>query len=69
MVKAFVAVKRVVDYAVKVRLNAAKTGVELAGVKMSMNPFCEIALEEAVRLKEAKAVTEVRRRRVRRRRS
>jgi hypothetical protein len=39
----------VVDYAVKVRVNPSKTGVELANVKMSMNPFCEIAVEEAVR--------------------
>jgi electron transfer flavoprotein alpha/beta subunit len=51
--KAIVAVKRVVDYAVKVRVKPDKTGVETAGVKMSMNPFCEIAVEEAVRLKEA----------------
>jgi len=43
-----VAVKRVVDYAVKVRVKPDKTGVETAGVKMSLNPFCEIALEEAV---------------------
>lgn len=41
-----VGVKRVVDYAVKVRVNAAKTGMDLKGVKMSMNPFCEIATEE-----------------------
>ncbi len=51
--KAIVAVKRVVDYAVKVRVKPDKTGVDTAGVKMSMNPFCEIAVEEAVRLKEA----------------
>ena len=57
--RAFVAVKRVVDYAVKVRVNAAKTGVEIANVKMSMNPFCEIAVEEAVRLKEKKVVGEI----------
>jgi electron transfer flavoprotein alpha/beta subunit len=57
--RAFVAVKRVVDYAVKVRVNAAKTGVDLSNVKMSMNPFCEIAVEEAVRLKEKKVVSEI----------
>jgi electron transfer flavoprotein beta subunit len=57
--RCFVGVKRVVDYAVKVRVNAAKSGVELANVKMSMNPFCEIAIEEAVRLKEKKVVSEV----------
>jgi electron transfer flavoprotein beta subunit len=51
--RALVAVKRVVDYAVKIRVKADKTGVETAGVKMSMNPFCEIAVEEAMRLKEA----------------
>ena len=59
LLRAFVAVKRVVDYSVKVRVNAAKTGVELANVKMSMNPFCEIAVEEAVRLKERKVVGEI----------
>ena len=57
--KLLVPVKRVVDYAVKVRVNAKKTGIELSGVKMSMNPFCEIALEEAVRLKEKKKVKEI----------
>ena len=51
--KILVPVKRVVDYNVKVRVKADKTGVELANVKMSMNPFDEIAVEEAVRLKEA----------------
>jgi hypothetical protein len=50
--KVLVAVKRVVDYNVKVRVKADNTGVDLANVKMSMNPFCEIAVEEAVRLKE-----------------
>ena len=59
LLRAFVAVKRVVDYSVKVRVNAAKTGVEIANVKMSMNPFCEIAVEEAVRLKEKKIVGEI----------
>jgi electron transfer flavoprotein beta subunit len=57
--RAFVAVKRVVDYSVKVRINAAKTAVDVANVKHSMNPFCEIAVEEAVRLKEKKVVSEV----------
>ena len=50
--KILVAVKRVVDYNVKVRVKADNSGVDLANVKMSMNPFCEIAVEEAVRLKE-----------------
>jgi len=49
-----VGVKRVVDYAVKVRVRADKAAVELKNTKMSMNPFCEIAMEEAVRLKEKK---------------
>lgn len=49
--KVLVAVKRVVDYNVKVRVKADNSGVDLANVKMSMNPFCEIAVEEAVRLK------------------
>jgi electron transfer flavoprotein beta subunit len=57
--KVLVAVKRVVDYNVKIRVKADKTGVELANVKMSMNPFDEIAVEEAVRLKEAGTATEV----------
>jgi len=57
--KVLVAVKRVVDYNVKIRVKADKTGVETANVKMSMNPFDEIAVEEAVRLKEAGTVTEV----------
>jgi electron transfer flavoprotein beta subunit len=57
--KALVAVKRVVDYNVKVRVRSDNTGVELANVKMSMNPFDEIAVEEAVRLKEKGVVTEV----------
>ena len=50
--KALVAVKRVVDYNVKVRVKADQTGVELANVKMSMNPFDEIAVEEGLRLRE-----------------
>lgn len=57
--KALVAVKRVVDYNVKVRVKADQSGVELANVKMSMNPFDEIALEEAIKLKESGVVTEV----------
>src|SRR5574343_1730576 len=57
--KLLVPVKRVVDYNVKVRVKADGTGVELANVKMSMNPFDEIAVEEAVRLKEAGLATEV----------
>ncbi|BCZ85435.1 electron transfer flavoprotein subunit beta (plasmid) [Paraburkholderia terrae] len=57
--KVLVAVKRVVDYNVKVRVTADGTGVDLANVKMSMNPFDEIAVEEAVRLKEAGVATEV----------
>jgi electron transfer flavoprotein beta subunit len=57
--KILVAVKRVVDYNVKVRVKADKTGVETANVKMSMNPFDEIGVEEALRLKEAGIATEV----------
>ncbi len=57
--KVLVPVKRVVDYNVKVRVKADETGVDLANVKMSMNPFDEIAVEEAVRLKEAGLATEV----------
>jgi electron transfer flavoprotein beta subunit len=58
-VKILVPVKRVVDYNVKIRVKADGTGVDLANVKMSMNPFCEIAVEEAVRLKEKGVATEV----------
>ena len=57
--KVLVAVKRVVDYNVKVRVKADNSGVDLANVKMSMNPFCEIAVEEAVRLKEKGVATEI----------
>jgi electron transfer flavoprotein beta subunit len=57
--KLLVAVKRVVDYAVKIRVKADGSGVELANVKMSMNPFDEIAVEEAVRIKEKGGATEV----------
>ena len=57
--KVLVPVKRVIDYNVKIRVKADQTGVETANVKMSMNPFDEIAVEEAVRLQEAGAVTEI----------
>jgi electron transfer flavoprotein beta subunit len=57
--KVLVPVKRVVDYNVKIRVRADGTGVELANVKMSMNPFDEIAVEEAIRLKEAGKATEI----------
>ncbi|MFC0135217.1 electron transporter RnfB [Massilia eurypsychrophila] len=57
--KVLVPVKRVVDYNVKVRVKSDGSGVDIANVKMSMNPFDEIALEEAMRLKEAGKVTEV----------
>jgi len=57
--KLLVAVKRVVDYNVKIRVKPDGSGVELANVKMSMNPFDEIAVEEAVRLKEAGKATEI----------
>jgi len=58
--RVLVGVKRVVDYAVKVRVNPdGKSGVDLSNVKMSINPFCEIAVEEAVRLKESKHASEV----------
>lgn len=57
--KVLVAVKRVVDYNVKVRPKADGSNVELANVKMSINPFCEIAVEEAVRLKEKGVATEI----------
>src|ERR1700710_828320 len=57
--KVLVPVKRVIDYNVKVRVKPDQTGVDLANVKMSMNPFDEIATEEAVRLKEKGVVTEI----------
>ena len=59
MVKVLVAIKRVIDYNVKVRVKSDQSGVETANVKFSMNPFDEIAVEEAVRLKEAGTVTEI----------
>ena len=57
--KVLVSIKRVIDFNVKVRVKADGTGVETANVKMSMNPFDEIAVEEAVRLKEAGVATEI----------
>jgi electron transfer flavoprotein beta subunit len=57
--KVLVPVKRVIDYNVKARVKPDGSGVDLANVKMSMNPFCEIAVEEAVRLKEKGVVTEI----------
>src|SRR2546429_94298 len=57
--KILVPVKRVVDYNVKIRVKADGSGVELANVKMSMNPFDEIAVEEAIRMKEAGKATEI----------
>lgn len=57
--KALVPVKRVVDYNVKVRVKPDNSAVDLANVKMAINPFCEIAVEEAIRLKEAGIVSEV----------
>ncbi len=57
--KVLVPVKRVVDYNVKVRVKPDNSGIDLANVKMSVNPFCEIAIEEAVRLREAGVATEV----------
>jgi electron transfer flavoprotein beta subunit len=57
--KVLVPVKRVIDYNVKARVKSDQTGVDLANVKMSINPFCEIAVEEAVRMKEKGVATEV----------
>jgi len=57
--KILVAVKRVIDYSVKVRVKADNSNVDLTNVKMSLNPFCEIAVEEALRLREAGKATEV----------
>ena len=59
MLKILVSAKRVVDYAAKVRILPDKTGVDFSTVKMSMNPFCEIAVEEAVKIKEAGKASEV----------
>src|ERR1700722_16753026 len=57
--KIFVAIKRVVDYSVKVRVKTDGTGIDLLGVKMSLNPFDEIAIEEAARLKEKGIASEI----------
>ena len=57
--KLLVAVKRTIDYNVKIRVKSDNSGVEMANVKMAMNPFCEIAVEEAVRMKEAGTAEEV----------
>eukprot|EP00898_Chlorokybus_atmophyticus_P003172 jgi/Chlat1/3856/Chrsp26S08857 len=57
--KILVGVKRVIDYATKIRVKADKSGVDMSNVKMSTNPFCEIALEEALRLKAKSVATEV----------
>ncbi len=57
--RVLVGVKRVVDYAAKIRVLPDKSGVDLNNIKMSLNPFCEIAIEEAVRLKEKNIVTEI----------
>ena len=57
--KALVPIKRVVDYNVKVRPLSDNSNVDLNNVKMSINPFCEIAVEEAVRLKEAGTINEL----------
>jgi electron transfer flavoprotein beta subunit len=57
--KLLVTVKRVVDYNVKVRVKEDHSGIEMANVKMSMNPFCEIAIEEAIRFKEKGGVSEI----------
>jgi electron transfer flavoprotein beta subunit len=58
-IKVLVGIKRVIDYNQKIRVKADKTGVETAGVKTSMNPFCEIAVEEAVRLKDKGIAKEI----------
>ena len=57
--RALVGVKRCLDYAIKVRVNSAQTGVELKGLKQSMNPFDEIAVEEAIKMREAGKIKEV----------
>jgi electron transfer flavoprotein beta subunit len=57
--KAIVGVKKCLDYAIKVRVNPANTGVELKGLKQSINPFDEIAVEEAIKMKEAGLINEV----------
>jgi len=57
--KVLVPIKRVIDYNVKVRVKTDNSNVDLANVKMAINPFCEIAVEEAIRLKEAGIASEV----------
>lgn len=57
--KILVAVKRVVDYNMKVSVNSSQTGIDTSNLKMSINPFCEIAVEEAIRLKEKGVASEV----------
>ncbi len=57
--KVLVPIKRVIDYNVKARVKSDNSDVDLNNVKMAMNPFCEIAIEEAIRLKEAGTATEV----------
>ena len=57
--KALVGIKRVLDYSIKVRINPHKTAVDLKGLKMSMNPFDEIAVEEALKMREAGKIKEV----------
>ena len=57
--RAIVGVKKCLDYAIKVRVNAANTGVELKGLKQSINPFDEIAVEEAIKMREAGLIKEV----------
>ena len=57
--KAIVGVKKCLDYAIKVRVNAANSGVELKGLKQSINPFDEIAVEEAIKMREAGQLKEV----------
>lgn len=57
--KAIVGVKKCLDYAIKVRVNSANSGVELKGLKQSINPFDEIAIEEALKMREAGHVKEV----------
>src|SRR3989338_4710730 len=57
--KVLVAVKRVIDYSVKVRVKSDRSGIDFSGLKMSLNPFDEIAVEEAIRLKESGKASEI----------
>ncbi len=59
MLRVLVPIKRVIDYKAKIRVKRDLSGVQKKGIKMSINPFCEIALEEAIRLKEKKKVSEI----------